>query len=66
MATVQEYLRKLSTTQLQALLREECEGRGALTEMTILELCEVLVERNQNLPTVKQTLLELCRAYLES
>ncbi len=66
MATLQEYLRKLSTSQLQALLREEIENRGALPEQAILELCEILSERNPNLPTVKQTLLSLCHAYLES
>lgn len=64
MATVQEYLRKLSTSQLQALLREECEGRGALPEQTILELCEILAERDPNKPTVKQIRLDLCRCYL--
>ena len=64
MASLKEYCEKLSTSQLQALLREECEGRGALTEEGILEICEILARRCPDLPTVKQTLLGLCRAYL--
>lgn len=64
METVQEYLRKLSKTQLQALLREECEGRGALPELAILQICEILSERDETLPTVKQTLLKVCQIYL--
>ena len=64
MASLKDYCTKLSTSQLQALLREECEGRGALTPEAILEICEILSGRCPELPTVKQTLLGLCRAYL--
>ncbi len=64
MASLAEYCGKMSTSQLQALLREECEGRGALTLEVILGICEILARRCPELPTVKQTLLGLCRAYL--
>ena len=64
MASLQEYCEKLSTTQLQALLREECAGRGELPPEGILAICEILSRRCPELPTVRQTLLELCRAYL--
>ncbi len=64
MATVQDYLRKLSTTQLQALLREECEGRGDLPVEAILQICEILSDRESQRPTVKDILLRLCREYL--
>ncbi len=65
MATVQEYVRKLSTTQLQALLREECENRGSLTVNSILDICEILAERKPGYPTVKDVVLQLCKTYLE-
>ncbi len=65
MAAVQEYLQKLSTTQLQALLREECEGRGSLPVEAVLSICEVLAERNSRYPAVKDLILQLCRSYLQ-
>lgn len=64
MASLREYCDHLSSTQLQALLREEWEGRGALPAEAILAICEILSQRHPELPTVKQTLLNLCRAYL--
>ncbi len=64
MAAIQEYLQKLSTTQLQALLREECEGRGTLPLETILDICNILAERNPQLPAVKEIILKLCRTYI--
>ncbi len=65
MAAIEEYLKKLSTTQLQALLREECEGRGTLPVEAILSICEVLAERKPQYPTVKDMILHLCKTYLE-
>ncbi len=65
MATIQDYLRKLSTTQLQALLREECEGRGNLPLEAVLDICEVLAERKPQCPAVKDVILQLCSVYLE-
>ncbi len=65
MNSVKEYLQKLSTTQLQALLREECEGRGSLPVEAILSICEVMAERNAQYPAVKDIILQLCRCYLQ-
>ncbi len=65
MAAIQEYLKKLSTTQLQALLREECAGRGALPIETMLCICEVLKERKPQYPAVKDVILQVCSAYLD-
>ncbi len=65
MASVREYLQKLATTQLQALLREECEGRGNLPIESILNICEVLTEREPGYPAVKDVILQLGRVYLE-
>lgn len=64
MASLQEYCTMLSTSQLQALLREECEGRGSLPLEGILSICGILAQRDPKLPDVRQTLLQLCRTYL--
>ncbi len=65
MHSLNEYLEKLSTTQLQALLREECEGRGSLPVEAVLSICEVLAERKPQYPAVEDVILRLCRIYLE-
>lgn len=63
MATIQEYCEKLSTSQLKALLREEAEGRGNLTDDAILLICDILSRRDPSLPSLGQKLQELCRIY---
>ena len=64
MATLREYCEKMSDTQLQALLREECEGRGSLPQETILLICDILARRYPEKPAVAQVLRDLCRVYL--
>lgn len=64
MASAQEYCEKLSTSQLQALLREEAEGRGALPQEIILVICDILSQRDPSLPDLNQLLRQICRAYL--
>lgn len=64
MASLREYCEKMSDTQLQALLREECEGRGSLPVMAVLDICDILTQRHPELPSVQDTLRNLCRAYL--
>ena len=64
MASAIEYLEMLSTCQLQALLREECEGRGNLPRYAILDICDVLSQRLPDVPTVDQLLRQLCGQYL--
>ena len=63
MASVQEYLEMLSTSQLQAILREECEGRGNLPIESILMICDILSQRNSRLPAIRASLLDVCRKY---
>ena len=65
MASLREYCEMLSTTQLQALLREECEGRGNLPADTVLMICDILANRDETLPSVSETLRCLCRMYIE-
>ena len=64
MATLQEYCETLSTSQLQALLQEECAGRGSMPTETILMVCDILSRRNPTLPSLRDTLIALCHAYL--
>ena len=64
MASVKEHCEKLSTSQLQALLREEAEGRGALLPEVILIICDILSRRDPAMPDLTQQLRQLCRAYL--
>ncbi len=66
MATVQEYLEMLSTSQLKALLREECEGKGSLPTDALLTICHILSQRDPALPTARQMLISLCHCYLEA
>ena len=64
MATVREYCNKLSTSQLEALLREDCAGRGNLSMEAILIICDILVERNPSKTPVREKFLEFCKYYL--
>lgn len=64
MASLKEYCENLSTSQLRSLLREECEGRGNLPVQAILDICEILSQREPDKPSVKEVLCQLCRAYL--
>lgn len=64
MATAKEYMEKLSTEQLQALLREEYKGRGNLPTLAILDICEILSTRLPDVPTPDQIVRQLCRQYL--
>ena len=65
MASFREYANRFSNAQLQALLREECAGRGALATESILDICDILSQRNPEMPTVRDLILSLCRCYLE-
>ena len=64
MATLREYCEKMSDTQLQGLLREECEGRGSLPLEALLDICDILARRDPEKPSVESVLRDLCRVYL--
>lgn len=64
MASIQDYLKIMSTHQLKAILREECEGRGDLPVEVVLAICDLLAERDPALPPASQILRQLCRGYL--
>lgn len=63
MVSVQEYCEMMSTSQLEALLLEECENRGTLPTDVILLICQILSRRNPELPSVEDSIRELCRKY---
>ena len=64
MASIQEYCEMMSTSQLEALLLEECNNRGALPTDVILSICHILSQRNPALPCVEDSIRELCRKYI--
>jgi len=64
MASMREYCEMLSTEQLQALLREEYNGRGSLTALAILDICNILSQRDSSKPDATQLLRQLCGQYL--
>lgn len=63
MASAREYCKMLSTEQLQALLREEYNGRGSLPVLLILDICDILAERDPEKPSAEQLIRQLCRQY---
>lgn len=64
MASVQEYCEMMSTSQLEALLLEECNNRGTLSTDVILLICHILSQRDLELPSVEDSIRELCRKYI--
>ena len=64
MATFREYCEMMSTEQLQAILREECDGRGNLPVQALLDICGILADRDPNKPDVEDMLRRLCACYL--
>lgn len=43
---VKKSFRRLSTTELQKLLKDDCDGRGTLTVEETIAICEILVQRD--------------------
>ena len=64
MATFREYCDKLSTSQLEALLREEYLGKGSLPIEVILDICDTLSKRDPTKPSVDDLLRQMCKQYL--
>lgn len=64
MASMREYCEMMSTEQLQALLREEYNGRGCLPTSVILDICNILSQRDPNKPDAAHLLRQLCGQYL--
>ncbi len=65
MASAREYCEMMSTEQLRGLLREEYYGRGNLPSQMILEICDILSQREPDRPGAVQVLRQLCQQYLD-
>lgn len=64
MSTIQEYLRKQSTEQLERILQEHFENEDAYPIEVILDVMDVLVERTGFKSDTPATLLEFVEHYM--
>lgn len=64
MHTIQEYLRKLSTEQLERILQEHFENADAYPIEVILDVMDVLVERTGFTTDAKAAWLEFVEHYM--
>ena len=63
MASIQEYLRKLTREQVERILRESCEA-DACEPIIMLAACDALRRFDSDLPDPYEALRHLCRQYL--
>lgn len=63
MASLQEYVRKLTREQLEQMLRECCDS-GACDPIVMLAACDALRRFDTDLPDPYEALCHLCRQYL--
>lgn len=66
MASEREYLEKMSTEQLEALLVQESYGRALIPLSTIYLLCRILSRRTPIRGTAKDIFLEFARQYADN
>lgn len=63
---VKKSFRRLSTTELQKLLRDDCDGRGALTVEQTLAVCEILAQRDGKDPqAVRDAWAKFLKYYMD-
>ena len=48
-----------------SMLREELEGRGNLPVEIILQICQVLAKRDAGFPSYRDSVLQMCKNYLD-
>ena len=63
MASLQEYVRKLTREQLEQILRESCDCEGC-DPILMLALCDALSQFDPELPDPYEAFRHLCRRYL--
>lgn len=63
MASLQEYVRKLTREQLEQILRESCDCE-VCDPILILTLCDALSRFDPELPDPYEAFRHLCRQYL--
>lgn len=64
MVSIRQYCEMMSTEQLQSLLREEYHGQGSLPTSAILEIRDILSQRDPSKPDAAQLIRQLCEQYL--
>ena len=65
MASEREYLEKMSTMQLDALLFQELFGREQMRLASIFMTCEILARREPHRGTAKDIFLEFASRYAD-
>lgn len=57
---------QLSTSELQKLLKDDCDGRGALTVEETLVICEILAQRDGKDPqAVRDAWAKFLKYYMD-
>lgn len=64
MSSLREYLNKKSDEELRGVLRTFCVGINDYSADAVLIICEVLAQRDPQLPDPKVLFLSLCRMYM--
>ena len=62
--SIREYCEKMSTEQLQAILRQYCDGIQNISVDAVLEICQILAEREEREIDVKAEFLRFCQNFL--
>lgn len=65
MASMREYLEKMTTGQISFLLEQELRGRGQYGMDTLYLICTVLSERNPGHGSPRDVFLRFCEAFAD-
>lgn len=63
MASLQQYLEKMSDEELRGILRSYCNGTVDIALDGAFMICVILARRNPQLPNPKALFRSLCREY---
>ena len=63
MATIQEYLEKMSDDELRGVLRSYCLGVMDITVDSAFLICKILASCDSQLPNPRSLFLGLCRTF---
>ena len=66
MASMQEYLEKMSDGQLRSILDAYCAGHMDIAMEAAFHICCILAKRNPELPNPHLMFCKMCRAYCET
>lgn len=63
MASEREYLEKKTDAALRGILAGYCRGLHHISADTVLNICQVLAQRDPTLPDPYALFISLCRMY---